>query len=188
MRKIPDISFDLDGVLIDIVPVLRDELLQLTGKDVGEAEKVCCYGFENHGITRPQLLEALVRVYPRYTQHLPIKGAHTLLKSLPHPIHVVTARGIEFARYTHEALRYHYPKIPFAVSFTGGHDNKAPYLKPHSIFVEDRGETAEYLTENNFITVFLLDKPYNQNFGKDNVQIFRIKDLYEIREYLDMNF
>ena len=170
-------AFDLDGVLIDILPVLRRELLRITNIDIGELKDLRHYGFERYGVTEKQKDQALERSYPQYRDHSRIDGATEVIHNQPYPIQVVTARSSKFLISTFGALEYHFPDVPFEVAFTNGHNNKLEIVKDFDFFVEDRGETALHLAEHG-LKVFLLDKPYNQGFEHPN--IIPIDDLREL--------
>jgi len=170
-----NIAFDLDGVLIDIFHVLRLAVMEETGKDIGDIDNCATYSFAN--LHNTELDKCLAKTYPYFRDFEPVKGAYRLLKAVPKPVYIVTARLSKYATDTCLAFEHHFRGIPYRIAFTNGHENKEVFLNGYDYFVEDRGETALYLAEKG-VTVFLLDKKYNKGFKHNRIK--RVKSLGEI--------
>ena len=82
---------------------------------------------------------------------------------------------------TYKLLDRYFDDIPYHVSFIKG--SKVEELKKQKvdIFVEDRVENAEEISNEGILT-FLIERPWNQTEIKDSGNLIRVKDWFELEE------
>jgi len=178
--KLINIAFDLDGVLVDIMGVVKDIL-----KAKYDVEMILTDKWEVD--TDPYLSHELITksIYIAYEYISEIKiypGAQELLQKLFYlsgcndPIRIVTARPISAVDDTYRLLDKRFSGFPYELIIAPGR-TKFLYLNRYKYMVEDRRRTAKHLAELNK-EVFLLDRCYNKMAPMSAVtRIGSIKDL-----------
>lgn len=168
MDKRIKIAFDLDGTLADLMTVFIPILESMTGKDLKEWRKNRTnYNLvdKEMGIDIKMINKALKMSYGmhKYTTIYPMvtELMHFLYTKTGEPPHIITARPIRAAEFTHKLVRRLMHGVPYLLTFSGGPDTKHIFLKPYEYFVEDRRKIALGLEKLGW-KIFLLDKPYNQ--------------------------
>lgn len=172
------IAFDLDGVLVDLMPVIKDEI-EKAGDQILPGDQ---YHVTTHnGMSNRVFWECVAKAYKRTKDICPCTGAQELLEvvheTTNRPIDIVTARPSWSATETYLSLEEIF-KVPLRVVFAkGGSKEKWHYLRGYRFFVEDRRRTACELGSHG-ITTFLMDAPYNQMADPPNVaRIYGLKQL-----------
>jgi len=172
------IKFDLDGVLIDFVHVLKF----LLNRDGYETVDDTQFQFTtNPHLSKSEMWEYVIKAYPLWDIFPIYPGVYTLLQKVWHntatPINVITARPIESALYTHKLLNKVMGGIPHTVALVDDGNDKLNYLDPDDILVEDRRKTALHLAKAG-VRTYLIDKPYNQIPHEHRIsEITRIPDI-----------
>lgn len=163
------IKTDLDGVFADIMGVLREALLDLSGgKYGGDVMQIPFYGIHKSSIPRELVLDALDIVYERW-RDVPIDYDAraffmAVYKETKEPIHVITARPVDCMEDTYllcdRFFKISGHRIPYSLSSASG-DRKWKYCRNADFMIEDRRKTALELAYEG-IYVFLLRRPWNQ--------------------------
>lgn len=184
-RRIGNVKFDLDGVLINFAHVAK-EVLKAEGYTVNPTT-------EFKWTTTPELSNTQIwkRFKHAYTlwRITPIfDGAKELLRAVydltGKPVSIITARPTDYATETFKVIE-RVTDVPFTVAITEG-SQKFAHLEPHDIIVEDRRRTVLQLAEIG-IRSLLIDRKYNQ-IENPPPQVERVGGLLEIEEMLPQLF
>jgi hypothetical protein len=173
-----NIAFDLDGVLIDLVSVLRKKLPELCGCEFVDTN---AYRITtNPVISNAKLWKAFDAIFEDYKNFPIFEGAEDLCRILftatNDPIRIVTSRPIRAATATHKLIQ-RFCKVPYVCIITGNHAEKYRYLTDYCYFVEDRRATAIDLAVRGK-HVFLVDRGYNRPCA--GPRISRIEGVHEL--------
>ncbi len=180
------IATDLDNVIADFEELLRDEILKLTGYDVGSNR-------ENYYITIPgisdedakKIINKIIFDKCGLADEIPgaIESLSKIYKLIKKDILIVTARGPELKIKTEKWLKDHIgSKFPYIVKFSNHKSKNDFFEKDTRFFIDDHpyfvNEAAKKLEH-----VFLMDKGWNRNiFLKSNVT--RIKNIETVFQFL----
>ena len=178
------IAFDMDGVLINLMPVIQKHLF-IMYQDAGTIIENGTHKIKTSGnLSSNKVWKAIDRAYMDIDEIQPIHGASTLVAALhcfsESPVRVVTARPERSRLITESTLINKFPGVPFDLRMN---QNKLLELDDIGYFVEDRRKTAIDLAVAGKI-VFLLDKPYNQVPGKEHENIIRLYDLLHLSPHV----
>ena len=181
MTKLLDIAFDLDGVLVDIMPAV--------GKILKERYNVRMLPIKEWNIiTEPMVSdeiqwECIHAAYERFDDLKIYSGARELLWKLfeltdkQDPVKIITARPPKVAaNATYKFLSERLCDFPYELVIVSNHD-KLPYLNRYKYMVEDRRMTARYLSKNGK-HVYLVDRTYNKMEKTSGIS--RIKGVYDL--------
>ena len=187
--KLIDIAFDLDGVLVDVNPVLKKVLWEQFGARVLEDDS--SWDIKTDPQLPDDLLwEAFHKAYEYInTEDIPIfPGAKELLRKLydlsdNDPVKIVTARPPKkAANYTYKYVSELLCDFPYELVLVSDY-SKLPYINRYKYFVEDKLTTAEHMAANNK-KVFLIDRPHNQkkNLSRNIERLSGVHELLPIAE------
>lgn len=189
-KKRLKIGIDLDDVVFEFVKPLLEFFNKSYSKDV-KFENVHSYRFSDvFGIESKELknfIGSMITDNFQMNMELCEFAKEVVLElSKDNDIYFITSRG--HREGTKECLDKHFPKFELIFSSnpyikTEGHpksriclDNKIDFM------IEDTRRHALDCAEAG-IKVFLIDKPWNQNFEHENV--IRVKDWKEIKEKIN---
>jgi phosphoglycolate phosphatase-like HAD superfamily hydrolase len=179
--KLIDIAFDLDGVLVDIMHVIRKCIKEEHGAKVlpHDSWKI---------LTEPQISDHLIwnsikSAYKRVDEVPFYKGAKEILLKLHElsdgdPVKIVTARPPKIAANDTYKLVGRLCDFPYELAIVSSH-NKLPYLTRYKYFVEDRRRSALRFSKSK--KMYLVDRPYNKipNVPR-RPNITRIRGVYDL--------
>lgn len=178
------IAFDLDGVLLDLFPIIDEEIakkgdLCIRGKDYRITTE--------NGMSNTQIWKCIEKAYARAEDLKPFPGALECItltwEITQKPVKIVTARPSWSASDTLKAIEHNFgTNIPFQIAFAHHSHGKLPYLVDELYFVEDRRFNAKELA-NAGKTVFLVDTHYNGIEG-GWPGVIRIDNLYKLSEFI----
>lgn len=184
----PRIAFDLDGVLIDVIPCVQKHLFDMYGED-GELADNKKFRLETiGGHTQNQIWKAINLMYCDIDCIEPGIGAAAVVNYVylkckrRERVTVVTARPERCRLETWAILDRLFPGIEFNLVMDAGNGHKVRHLDGIDYFVEDRRKNAIVIA-GAVDQVFLLDRPYNQFDCTPQGCIVRIKDLYELFKF-----
>ena len=186
------IGIDIDDVLVHLVKHFYDFYNQKFKKDLN-AENHFEYDFMGpFGISAEEAISLIKEFYfTEYFDNLDLIEAsvdsiHELSKE--HEIFFITSRHLDIKDKTENLLQKLFPTIKYTLIFSGEFWQEAKSKVEIceevgvSIMIEDNESYALDCAKKG-IKVFLLDKPWNQNYeGHEN--IMRVKDWKQIMEKL----
>lgn len=174
-----NVAFDLDGTLVDLMPVFEHELVKHTGVEIVKNGR---FDIETYPRVPARLImNAFERAYGSTDAIKPLPGAIDLLETLYGLTHepplIVTARPHWAATKTYELLD-RFLTIPYRLILTNGGMKKLPYLCDVDHFVDDQRKTALELSFAGKY-VYVPERDYNRiNFPVDNIEF--ITELEEL--------
>ncbi len=171
MKNRSKMAFDIDGVLADSWPVIRDVILKAYGVDLTLTPAVHVPGvagvpFEDVCRTiNDGLRHQNVRPYPRVDKRL------VKLNVMEGPIVLVTARPETVREATLAWLARWFPSVEFEL--VCDQEDKLQALKERGIriFVEDRLKNANDLSSH--MNVYLVNRPWNMG-REENWNVIRV--------------
>ena len=180
--KLLNIAFDLDGVLVDIMPAVN-RLLK-------ERHNVKMLPIKQWNIkTEPEQLpedliwECIHSAYDRMDDIRIYSGAKELLWKLfeltdhQDPVKIITARPPKrAANLTYKVVSERLCDFPYELVIVSDND-KLPYLNRYKYMVEDRRRTAKYLAWEGK-HVYLVNRTYNKMEKTERVS--RIRGVYDL--------
>jgi len=183
------ISFDLDGVLIDLVPSINQHIFDIHGIEIN-MDNATEHSYEKStGLSRKQLWSIFYKVYKEINQTPIFTGAYELLRKLyektNEPPLIITARPLDAASDTYAIVSRLMKKIPFNLILKHPNAYKSQYLKGYKIYVEDCRKTALQLSRLNFV-VPLVNAGYNVIKDIDKHRnIFYINSIADLIPFVD---
>jgi uncharacterized HAD superfamily protein len=176
--KTNNIAFDLDGVLIDVMPIIERYLWDLYGQD-GITLDNGKFKIETVGkLSNNKIWKAIKLMYKDVDAVMPEFGAIVLLDMLrDHKTKVVTARPEQYRDDTQAVIDRLFPGVSIELCMAPG-AQKINHLEGIQFFVEDRRRNACQLAKLGK-SVFLVNRPYNW-MDKDPEGVIRINGLYEL--------
>ena len=184
MSPVAPVAFDLDGVLLDVMPCVQKHLNDLYG-DAGDLQDNGRFRMETvGGHSKTEIRKAIDRMYCDLSGVEPEEGASAILNHLflkhGKPIRVITARPHRCQMETEMALDRFFPGVEFDLRMAPG-KSKHWFLNSVDSFVEDRRRNAVSVAGRG-IQVFLIDRPYNQMGPVAGIT--RVKDCYELFKWV----
>ncbi|MBI4322159.1 MAG: hypothetical protein HY675_27010 [Chloroflexi bacterium] len=177
------IGVDLDGVVVDMGPVLLRQLSTICGREI-RVDEIYCYDLETALSLDERQIEQLLEIVRSETTYLTapaMDGALEALSALKqHDVIFVTSRPEEVRQATETWLRSHGLEHRDVV-FTG-HGKKVAGTMGLNVFIEDDIGTALGLASAG-LSVLLFDHPWNQGDGLP-FNCRRVRDWREISGYL----
>jgi hypothetical protein len=176
------IACDIDGVLADVMPLLRKSILEACGYDIDG--KVRQYDFyksipelqmDAWGDSVDAILSCQKNILPYEESLMYFPFVYSPSTTL------ITARRKEFIDETRAWFQYYY-KMPVSVVSRSSRE-KLPYLLEHgfNVLIEDRLRTANLAGDH--MQVFLINRPWN--VGREtNVNVIRVRSFKEIAKML----
>lgn len=179
-----NIAFDLDGVLVDILPVLDTVLQEMCGAKL--PENMTEFKIKIPGLSGNEVQGCINEALSRVTEIKINPMADVLFKELykitGEPVLIITARPKWLASQTY-LLIDRMTKVPIRLSMVTGWPEKLAHLGPIEYFVEDRRRTALNLVQNRR-RCFLIDKSYNQCPKQE--RLIRLKDIGDLLGLIDL--
>lgn len=179
-----NIAFDMDGVLVDLMHVMRIKAYEMYDAAFIDNGK---FQLETTPpLTNKEIWNVIAECYPMY-KHTPVyAGARQFFQLLwdmaEEPIKIVTARPTWAAEDTYKQAKL-ISDVPMSIDIVQGGENKHHYLKHYDVFVEDRRKTAYDLAAHGKI-VYLIDRPYNKKpVTGDPTGVIRITDIQELSNF-----
>lgn len=182
-----NVAFDLDGVLIDLMSVVRVKMMEMY--DATWREDNDSFALKTDPpLTNKEIWECIRAAYPLYKQTPVYPWARDLLHKLynmtEEPIKIVTSRPFDVAYDTLKQGQL-IADVPLSIDIVPNSMDKILYLKNYKYFIEDRRQTAYSLaTEHNKIC-FLIDRPYNCPKPADPHGVIRVQNLHSIMAVVD---
>jgi hypothetical protein len=182
--KYIDIAFDLDGVLIDIMPAFN--------RIIWEEYQSIQIPHNNWNIaTDPYLdedtiMECIVKAMHCLDEIRIMPGATELLYKLHEmsgePVKIITARSPKtVANVTYRLISERLCDFPYDLTLVSEH-SKVPYLNRYGFMVEDRRKNAlEFANADK--KVYIIDAYYNQGFEHPLVK--RISGVHELIPHVE---
>ena len=183
--KYIDIAFDLDGVLVDIMPVFNRIIW-----DEYESIQVPVNHWDictEPPLDQKTLQDCVVRAINSIDEIQIKPGATELLSKLyemtGEPVKIITARSPKTcANATYRLISERLCNFPYDLTLTSDH-SKVPYLNRYSFMVEDRRKNAlEFAAADK--KVYLINAYYNQ-MDEDHPLVKRIKGVHELIPYVE---
>lgn len=181
-----NIEFDLDSTLVEIMKPFEKIIMRKHGIDVS--------GSTQYDLTKEfiisffDVMEGFAEVYSMWNELELMPGAEKLLHDLytmtGDPVHIITARPIEYAHESFKLMERF--NVPFTISMLDYRYNKHDYIRK-DYFVEDRRRTAIDLAKRG-IKVFMPKHSYNFLRQTDECwpdNLHPINSLTELMPYLD---
>ena len=181
---------DIDGVIIDIVSVMRERFLDLYGYDLSY-ELISDYKIEEcTGLTDKQV--QFVVDESLYKVDLPVYAdaefyMNKYMKT--EDVIFITSRNRRHSNETFLNLAKYFPLDKFRILFEGIF-TKASFVRRLKLdfFVEDRVDTVIDIAGNNpNCTVLIMDRPWNKDWdeSRDYDNVTRVKGWKEIIETIE---
>ena len=191
--KLINIAFDLDGCLVDIMPVVRLILKEKHGAEMLPIKKWRIY--TDPFLPDNMIWECIHESYERMDDIVLLPGAHDLLYKLhclsdgDDPVKIITARPPKTAaNCTYQFISEYLCDFPYELVITSTH-SKRPYLNRYKYYVDDKRTNAIELASEG-IHVFMPKWDYNRLGVKDypNVSVINgVKDLIPRAEEFIIN-
>lgn len=161
--NIPNIKFDLDGVLVDFLSHFT-EFMEARGYKIGVQDK---FHFKITPHPGDKMGRLIMKASSEWNEIDPMPHAQELVERLYVkafcPIDIITARSPIIASSTQILVRKIFPDIPVRISYASS-NGKFFYMDDANIFVEDRRKTAIGMAMLGY-TVIMPDRTYNKLEG-----------------------
>ena len=187
MMRIPDIAFDLDGTLIDIMSVFDNLVYEIHGVKIDESKRnrfdlSCCIDIRKDQIWTVIRLamdkHEKIKFYPGAQNFLKFVFAMTLK-----PIKIITNRSIDKVSQTYALVDRLCKKIPYELIINHKSYPKSMFLNGYEYMLEDRRKNVIELADNN-IKTFLFSRSYNVLPDNSSPLITVVDSFTDIHKYL----
>jgi len=184
------IGTDLDGIIVDLIPKFLDWYNSKTNSHFLFDDWYSYNFWEIIGGTKQQAMNLIEEFYnsKMFDKLCLVNDAKESIEELSkeNELFLITSRPISFKPKTNAFLNKYFLDIFSEIFYSDDFHkqlgiSKADICKKEKIeiFIEDNLDYAISCSEKGIKTL-LLNKPWNQNFGKDFINIFRADNWNEI--------
>jgi len=175
---------DLDGVVLDIWPVLK-KILSRHGYSL-EYESIKSYEIEKQLNIPSVIMREIIYETVCCTDCKCYDDALEGLKRITSPIHFITSRSSKFRKETLEILKEPCAGMEYKLYHSTDEMPKSFLINLLGIthYVEDRAKYVKEIIEHTPATVFLINRPWNRHYTERDGRVKRVGGWNKILEII----
>jgi hypothetical protein len=189
--KIPDIAFDLDGTLIDLISVFDQVLFEVHGIKIDESRRTRFDLSYCVDLTKNEIWSVIKRAMDRVNDIQIYLYAKNLIDYVyaftEKPIKIITNRPIDKVAQTYDIVDRMCKRTPYELIINHRGFSKLTYMDGIEFMVEDRRKNAIEFAEAGK-TVFLLSRSYNSLPKNTPRSIIVIESLKQVLDYFKSGY